>query len=83
MSLLLDLYVRKLNVYIVVVLVDEYDNISRDSVETSRRIRGNEHIRTNGSIPWMKSMKGSIWSFAIFYNNTDMCRQWLQRTKVK
>ena len=41
MSLLLDIYVRKLSVYIFVVLVDEYDNISRDSVETSRRIRGN------------------------------------------
>ena len=41
MSLHLDLYVRKFTVYMLVVLVDEYDNISRDSVETSRRIRGN------------------------------------------
>ena len=73
---------RKFTVYILVVLVDEYDNISRDSVETSRRIRGNEHIRPNDSIPWMKSMNVSIRSFAIFYNNTDMCRQWLQRTWV-
>lgn len=41
MLLFLDFYVRKFNVYIFVVLVDEYDDISGDSAETSTRVRGN------------------------------------------
>ena len=41
MPLFLDLYVRKLNACIFVVLVDEYDDISGDSVETSTRVKGN------------------------------------------
>lgn len=41
--------------------------------------RKHENLGTSDPIPWMKSMKDSIWPFAIFYNSTYGLRQWLQR----